>query len=320
MGQFSDLESNDIIGNFFPRYEEELAGSWIPRLAVQVDSDKETENYKWIGQSPAMREWIGPRHQEVLNRFSFSITNSKYEGTLRFDKDDLRRDSTGQLNVRIGEMAQRAALHAETLASTLIIAGDTSTGLCYDGQQFFDTDHAESGSNQTNDLTATEIPSANVGTATAPTASEASNIIAEAIGYMLGYTDDKGEPINGQARRFLVMVGTSSLWSAFSQAATLSSLASGADNPVGGITASGMSVSVIYNPRLSANTTSIAVFREDGVGFKPLIHQVEVPLETQLQGSGSGIEFSQDAHQFGVKTVHAVGYGAWQQAQEITLS
>lgn len=319
MGQYSVLDSRDIIGSFYKKYTETVDGSWATQLATLINTNKESETYRWLGGAPPVREWLGPRHEQALGRYTMSITNKKYEATLRIDVDDLRRDKTGQLQVRVAEMARKAAMHPEVLLSTLIINGDTTTsGLCYDGQQFFDTDHSEGDSGtQTNDLTATEIPSANVSTATAPTASEMANILLECVGYQYGYKDDKGDNINGDARNFVVMVGTASLYSAAAQAIGLNALASGADNPLRAL--SGVTITPIFNPRLSALTSQIEFFRADG-DVRPFIHQVEVPLTTQLIGAGSELEFEEDAHKFGVKVVRGVGYGMWQHAMEVTLS
>ena len=319
MGQFSVFDSRDIIGSFYKKYTETVDGSWASQLATTINTDKESETYRWLGAAPPVREWLGPRHEQVLGRYTMSITNRKYEATLRFDVDDIRRFKNDQIKVRIAEMARKAAMHPESLLSTLIINGDTTTsGLCYDGQQFFDTDHSEGDSGtQTNDLTSTEIPSANVSTATAPTASEMANILLECVGYQYGYKDDKGDNINGDARNFVVMVGTASLYSACAQAIGLNALASGADNPLRAL--SGVTITPIFNPRLSALTSQIEFFRADG-DVRPFIHQIEVPLTTQMIGAGSELEFEEDAHKFGVKVVRGVGYGMWQHAMEITLS
>jgi hypothetical protein len=65
-----------------------------------------------------------------------------------------------------------------------------------------------------------------VTTTTAPTATEWANTLLQTIGYMYGYVDDQGDPINGDARNFVVMVGTASLYAGLVQAIGLNSLAS----------------------------------------------------------------------------------------------
>ena len=320
MPQYSALNSAQIIGSFYQRYETEFAGSWISEISTPIASDKLMETYKFLGGAPVPREWLGERAQGTLGRYSHTVTNKKYESTLHIDLDDLRRDLTGQLMVRVGDMAARYALHREALASTIILGGDTTTYPAYDTQNFFDTDHDESGTNQVNDISSTEVSAANVTTTTAPTATEMANVLSGSIGYMLGYTDDKGEPVNGQARSWIAMVGTANLFSALNQAVILNVFAAGADNPLRGLLASGMTIRAIYNPRLSADTTIVNLFRTDATGYKPFINQVEFEPQTSVLGAGSDYEFTHDAHQFGVKAIYAIGTGAWQGAAQITLS
>ena len=63
----------------------------------------------------------------------------------------MRRDKTGQIDIRIREQVQRAQAHWAKLLSDLIIAAEST--VCYDGQYFFDTDHSEGDSGtQDNDL------------------------------------------------------------------------------------------------------------------------------------------------------------------------
>lgn len=321
MGQLSVFDSRDVIGSFRRAYADSIDGSWAGQLARRIDTDKETETYRWLGAAPPLREWLGYRLYQALGRYTMSITNVKYEASLRFDLDDIRRTvkSGNQIPTVLAEMASKAGKHPEVLLTTLIINGDTTTsGLAYDGQQFFDTDHSEGSSGtQKNDLTATEIPAADVTTATAPTPTEWANILLQTIGYMYGWVDDQGDPINGDAKDFIVMVGTTSLYSGLVQAIGLNALASAADNPLKAM--QGINIKPILNPRRSAATSEFDIFRTDG-NVRPFIHQVEVPLQTQMVGAGSETEFEEDAHKFGLKVVEGAGYGYWQNAAEVTLS
>jgi phage major head subunit gpT-like protein len=320
MGQLSVFDSRDVIGSFRKAYADGIDGSWAPALAQRIDTDKETETYRWLGAAPSLRTWDGYRLYKALGRYTMSITNVKYEASLRFDLDDIRRTvkSGNQIPTVLSEMASKAAKNPERLLSTLIINGDTTTsGLAYDGQQFFDTDHSEGASGtQKNDLTSSEVPAANVTTTTAPTATEWANTLLQTIGYMYGLVDDQGDPINGDARNFAVMVGTASLFAGLVQAINLNALASGADNPLKAM--QGINIVPIYNPRRSAATAEFNIFRTDG-NVKPFIHQVEVPLMTQMVGAGSETEFEEDAHKFGVKVVEGTGFGYWQHAAEVTF-
>ena len=50
------LSSRAIIGMFYELLEQNTGASWIDVLSNLFDSDQESETYKWLGQSPAMRE------------------------------------------------------------------------------------------------------------------------------------------------------------------------------------------------------------------------------------------------------------------------
>jgi phage major head subunit gpT-like protein len=321
MGQLSVFDDRNVIGSFRKAYADGIDGSWASSLVTRTDTDKETETYRWLGAAPPLREWEGYRLYQPTGRYTMSITNVKYEASLRFDLDDIRRTvkSGNQIPIVLAEMAAKAARHPEALLSTLIINGDTTTsGLAYDGQQFFDTDHSEGNSGtQKNDLVEAEIPGANVTTTTAPTATEWANVLLQTIGYMYGLKDDQNDAINGDARNFAVMVGTAPLYAGLVQAIGLNSFASGADNPLRALP--GINITPIFNPRRSAATTEFNIFRTDG-NVKPFIHQVEVPLMTSMVGAGSETEFEEDAHKFGIKVIEGAGYGYWQHAAEVTFN
>ena len=167
--------SRAIIGRFFAKLEEYMGKSWVDRVSMLFTSDQESETYKWLGMSPAMREWLGGRHAHGFRENGVTITNKTFEATLEVMVDWLRRDKTGQIDIRIAELAQRAVGHWAKLLSTFIQNGTGATSsLCYDGQYFFDSDHSEGDSGtQLNLLAAAQVGALNVGTATTPTAIEA---------------------------------------------------------------------------------------------------------------------------------------------------
>jgi hypothetical protein len=200
------LDSRDIVADFYPRLEASMESIWAPRISLEIPSTREVEELAWLGQVPTMVRWIGGRNEEFLNKYTLSVRNYEYEATLPISVPDLRRDKSGQLRQRVGDLAVRTATHWNKLIGEWVTAGEAGTkGLAYDGQFFFDTDHNESGTNQTNDLTATEVPSANVATTSTLTTTEAAGIITETLAYMMSLTDDRGEPINAQPTEVLIL-------------------------------------------------------------------------------------------------------------------
>lgn len=313
------LTTRDIIGTFYNALEQ-AAGDWPTRLSMYVASDQESETYKWLGMAPALREWAGGRLARGLRENGITIENKTFEATIEADSNDARRDKTGQLRVRIAELAGRVAGHWKSLLSTLILNGAGATsGLAYDGQYFFDTDHSEGDSGaQKNVLTSTEVAALDVGTATAPTESEMSLAIMGVISYMLGYNDDRGEPMNEGASSFLVMTPPSLFGAA--AGAIRSDFVGAASGAVkqNTLLKAGFSLDAVANPRLSAWTTDFCVFRTDGRAA-PFIMQEELPAQFQILGAGSEHEFKTDQHLYGVKTVRNVGFGMWQYAAKCTM-
>jgi phage major head subunit gpT-like protein len=262
MSNLAVLSSRAIIGEYFRRLEQGAA-TWATLLSNSFSSDQAGEDYKWLGMSPAMREWIGGRKAKGLSDNAYTIRNKPFESTLEISIDDLRRDKTGQIMVRIGEQVDRANAHWARLLSSLIIAGESTA--CYDGELFFDTDHAEGSSGtQSNDL-AIDISGLPVaatahGSATAPAAEELMHCILDGTQAILGFKDDQGEPMNENARSFLIMVPTS-YWKAAIAAVGTPAMANGATNII--TSADGFGFQIQVNPRLTW-TDKFAIFRTDG--------------------------------------------------------
>jgi len=314
------LGSRAIIGSFYNMLETALGTSWLDAISMYFTSDQAEETYKWLGMTPAMREWIGGRQAKGFRENGITIVNKKFESTMEVPCDWLRRDKTGQIMIRVGELARRAAEHWGKLVSTLIMNGTGDTnGTCYDGQYFFDSDHSEGESGtQLNLLTNTQVAALDVTTPTAPTPAEAAAAIFGVIGYMLNYKDDQGEPINDGAREFLVMTSPA-LWVHMAPALYSPLVSSGESNPlIGVINNSDFKVRIVANSRLTY-TTQFVTMRTDAK-TKPFIRQDEEGIRMAAIAEGSEEEFNNDRHLYGVKAVRNVGYGYWQQAAHATLS
>lgn len=318
-----DLASPAIIGSFYEQLEAEWSNSWASKLGwLNQGSNQETETYKWLGNVPKFREWIGGRAAGRPKVESYSIRNKLWEQTLEFSIDDLRRDKTGQIQIRIGELAQAGAAYWEDLITSLI----NTNGVCYDASDFFDDDHPvkESTVGSTtakNLITASEVPALNVGTATAPTPDEAAKIIQGLVGHFMTFTNDQGHLLNAQARNFTLMVAYPGLWGPFATAISQQTLTSGASNPVLGLKSMGYNFDVILNPTATTGLTDddVAIFRTDAK-LKPFILQEEYGTKVSVIGAGSEEEFKNRRHLFGTERMGNAGYGLWQYAIKGTLS
>lgn len=311
---YSVLDDRNLRKAFFQAYSEAEAKSWIKQLAMDVESDSSEETYRWLGAMPGMREWKGGRLEQGIRDELYIVHNLPFEVTLPVLLEDIRRDKTGMLKIRIAELGVVAgATHWEKLLTTLLLNG--ATNLCYDGKAYFSATHVsgESGT-QKNLLTKTEVPSADVVLKTAPTAAEMAAIIMETIQHLYTLKDDQGEPINQNAKKFVVMVPIPFM-AHTQQALSLQFLGAGISNPILG---NNFQITALPNARLTW-TDSFAMFRSDG-RMKPLIAQEEVPIQTQTLGTGSEDEFHNRRHVFGAWSSRNAGYGLWQMAAKVTLS
>jgi phage major head subunit gpT-like protein len=319
----ADLASPAIIGSFYEQLEAAWQMSWASRIGwLNVGSTQETETYKWLGSVPKFREWVGGRSATRPKVDSYSLRNKLWEQTLEFGIDDLRRDKTGQIDVRISELAQAGAAYWEDLLNTIINAN----GACYDTKDFFDDDHpvAESTTGSTtakNEITATEVKALDVSDATVPTPDEAAKIIAGLVGHMMTFRNDQGHLLNSSARQFLIMCGTTNMWTPMLTAISQQTLTAGASNPLNGMKAQGYSFEVVLNPIPTTilSDDDVLIFRTDAK-LKPFILQEEYGTRVTVIGAGSEEEFKNRRHLFGTERMGNAGYGLWQYAVRATLS
>lgn len=318
------LSSRAIEGQFFRRLEQVFDSSWWAPLAFKNNSDQQYEDYRFTDQVGSFKKWTGQRMPYELGAKNIVIPNEVWTNDLKVSVDDLRRDKTGQVMIRVNELADRFGYLMDERLTTLITAGDSLTGFggaAYDGQQYFDTDHSEGSSGTLqNDIDSSDVASLNVSTAAAPTQAEAAAILLDVIMYAHTYLDDKGEPMNGGAREW-VWVGPTNLAGAFAVAASANML-TGASGTVRDnfLLGQPFNIRTYANPRLDADSTTVAyLFRVDG-NTKPFIVQEELGVTMKSLAEGTDYEVENRAHLYTADWIGGFGYGQWQYAIRFTLS
>lgn len=314
------LSSRAVAGMYYTSLETSTAVAALDRFTNFFTSDQPSETYNFLGQSPAMRKWIGGRQAKGFTGQGLTIINDRYEATIQVERKDLRRDKTGQLQARLSEFAQRGVTHWNSLVSALIVGGATTT--CYDGQYFFDTDHSEGDSGtQSNKITVdiSALPAATHGSVTAPSVEEMQQSILAGITQILSFKDDRGEPLNEGASGFLVVVPIGLYPVA---AAAVSKLTTAAlPQNLNPNLISTFTVDVMMDVRLTTAgwTDKFTVFRTDSP-IKAFIRQEETAASLKIKGEGSDFAFDNDAWQIGLDANRGVGYGYWQRATLVTMT
>ncbi|HAS62562.1 MAG TPA: phage head protein, partial [Vibrio sp.] len=108
-------------------------------IATVLPSTTSAEDYGFLGSWPAIKEWVGDRQLAKLTEHGYTIQNKKFESSITVAKDKVEDDQIGQYGLMAETIGQDVSLFPEKLCFEMLCAGFTT--LCYDGQNFFDTDH-----------------------------------------------------------------------------------------------------------------------------------------------------------------------------------
>jgi len=156
---------------FFQTFAE--TPSMYDRISTRIESDKDTEEYAWLGALPGVREFLDERKSQDMTAYSYAIKNKTWESTISVDRAALEDDLYGQIPLRIKQMAMSAKQHLDILTFGVLASGFAQNS--YDGVPFFGTHHQ--GGAQSN----------------MGTAALGSDALQAAITAMMRFTDDQGK-------------------------------------------------------------------------------------------------------------------------------
>jgi phage major head subunit gpT-like protein len=157
---------------FFQTFAE--TPSMYDRVATIIHSDKDTEQYAWLGALPGVREFLDERQAQDMTPYSYAIKNKTWESTISVDRAALEDDLYGQIPLRIKQMAASAKQHLDILTFAMLSSGFSQNG--YDAVPFFGT-HNQGGPQ--------------INKSTDPLSAAA---LQTAITAMMRFTDDQGKP------------------------------------------------------------------------------------------------------------------------------
>ena len=115
---------------------------------MRAPSTGRSVDYKWLGDFPMMREWVGERVIKDLSAFHYELVNKDFESTVAVDRNDIEDDQIGVYSPMIQGLGAAAKQHRDILVFGLLKDGFNT--ICYDGQYFFDTDHPVGGESVSN--------------------------------------------------------------------------------------------------------------------------------------------------------------------------
>jgi len=288
----------------------DLTQTQYEQIAAVMSSSSELEDYDWLGDIPKMSEWIGPRIIKQLRAQKWSIRNKLWQWAIEIDRMQFQRDKLGMIRPRIQGGASEGKRHLDELLFTLLANGFVNaalpygmSNLCYDGQYFFDSDHSEGKSGTQN----------NVGSA----AYSLSAVVA-AVGAMMSIKDDEGKPI-GVVPDTLVVCPLDYL-QAVADCASINMVAATATAIVQTNPLAKLGLNVITSPFAIPVISGTAQPHSwyllcTKSHLKPLIAQVEVPIEIQaIDDPNSEYVVRNHKFLFGAWGSYNVGFSLWQMA------
>ncbi len=300
-------KANVILRDFTAKFDNavQAATPFYPSLCTMVDSTGSDEKYGWIGNMPGMREWLGDRQFNELRSASYVLENKHWESSLLINKNALADGRTLMYPPLLQELGNEASYHPDELLFQAL--SDAEATACFDGQYFFDTDHAwgDSGT-QSNDLTGAAA------TGTQPTVAEFKQAFNDAREAMMNFKRDNGKfyhrpTVNGLGD-LLLLIPTE--YEQVAKEALVATLGS----------AGGTNV-VLEVPKIvvSPHLTSAAKFYlfKLGTPMKPFVFQAREPLSRQMKGLAD-IE-TKDV-KFMTEARYNVGYLAWWNAVLYTFT
>jgi phage major head subunit gpT-like protein len=271
---------------------------FYPEICTVMPSKGADEQYALLGSMPGVREWLDDRQFNSLRAGHFTITNKEWENSIAIEKNHIDDDRLGLYGPVLEQLGQEAAHHPDELVLELVVNGENAA--CFDGQSFYDTDHAwgESGT-QSNDLTY------DASSHTAVTVDEFRAAYHAARAAMLGFKRDNGKPYIRPTIRpltnLMLMVPTA-----------LELVAHKAFEQV--LSGNGETNVVLDKPKIVTLPSS---YLSSGVKFylhnlgatlKPFVFQARRPLARQMKGMEDrefrNVKFMTDAR-------YNAGYLAW---------
>lgn len=269
----------------------EAAPTIWEKTTMKVPSGSAQNDYSWLSRFPKMRKWLGDKVIKALSAFKYTVVNEDWEATIEVDRNDIKNDNIGIY----APMVQDAGFSAKQLPDEIDadLKNNAFTGLCYDGQYYYDTDHPVGESTVSNKGTA----ALSAATLAAAKASYGAARLA-----IMSFKDDEGRPL-GLVPDCLE-VGPA-LEETGNLLLTSDKLADGLPNPYKG------TATLLVNPRITSTTQWM--LHVTNRPLKPFIYQErEAPVFVQQIGEETDSVFMRKKYRFGTEAMGAGGYGLWQ--------
>lgn len=297
------IVNKDALNNIFTSLKTtfnnafDAAPSVWDKIAMKVTSTTASNDYKWLSKFPKMRRWIGEKHVKSLEAFKYVVVNEDFEATVEVERNDIEDDNLGIY----APAAQGAGESSKQLPDEIIfeLVNGGFTGLCFDGQYFFDVDHPVR-----NPATGLAASVSNHGVAALTIATQAAAMasIGAARTAMRKFKDDEGRSLNVIPNVLLVPPALEDIANALN---TADRFEDGKSNLYKGM------FTVIVDGRLTSDTAWFLLDTTKSV--KPFVYQErKAPVFVSQTDMNANDVFNRKVYKFGAEARAAGGYAFWQ--------
>jgi len=246
-------------------------------IATEVNTKSHTVDYTWLGELPAMREWIGLRNFKTLKDYVYTIAKRDWEATISVKRDDFLFDNLGVVKIKIPQLVHSINAHYNNLVFGLI----KLNGLAFDGVNFFGT-HTLGATSYTN----------------LGTKKLSETALFDAVNFMQGIKDAEGEALD--VTPSLLLIAPDLLKAA--KTILGSKQISGSDNAAEGL------VKYKVVRQMDPGTWCLI---DNTKPLKPFLLQITKAGKVEEDATDM---FKTKTVHYGVDTMDNAGYGFWQMA------
>lgn len=274
----------------------DAAPSVWQKTTMKITSTTKQNDYSWLGRFPKMRKWVGDKVFKKLKAHTYSIINDDFEVTVAVDRNDIEDDNLGIYN----PMAQDAGFSAKQLPDEIDaeLKNNAFTSKCYDGQNYYDTDHPVTDEN------GTESYVSNKGTAALSSATEADAAASYGAARLaiMGFKDNEGRPLGLVPNLLEIPPALEATAKILLESPKLKD---DKPNPFVG------TAEILINPRLTSSTQWM--LHVTNRPLKPFIYQErKAPVFVSQTDMNADAVFLRKEYKFGAEARAKGGYGLWQ--------
>jgi phage major head subunit gpT-like protein len=307
----------DVSGLFIESLMSPRPPSLVSRIATEIKSTSDRENYAWLGESPSMVEFKDSLQHKGLSEADvddsdgtantggtgsgYELRNATYEATLKLRREDEEDEKTGGLAQRVSDLAGRAQSNPDKLLIEKLVLGGTSSGTCYLGtaataEYAFSATHAARGQQ-----TATW---SNLYTRTGTSTATAQADISGTLGYLYNMKDEANEPMNEALNSIFILYPP-----AMNQWIT-EAVNAGIVSSTSNVQFSAHNIELIMCPRLTATSASnyYIGFNDPGI-VRGLIYQNRQDPRFEKIGEGSDTYVDRREVVYTVNSRGVAGFG-----------